>query len=85
MTGNRTAGSAGGRAEKDLPHRHLAVRPTHPSWLTAPPPPGPRLRAATRQPRSHGAMGHGHPHDPATGPQELPARRLIPDGADPAP
>ena len=28
---NRTAGSAGGRTEKDLHHRHLAVRPTHPS------------------------------------------------------
>ena len=27
----RTAGSAGGRTEKDLHHRHLAVRPTHPS------------------------------------------------------
>ena len=25
----RTAGSAGGRTEKDLHHRHLAVRPTH--------------------------------------------------------
>ena len=27
----RTAGSAGSRTEKDLHHRHLAVRPTHPS------------------------------------------------------
>jgi hypothetical protein len=25
----RTAGSAGGRTEKDLHHRNLAVRPTH--------------------------------------------------------
>jgi hypothetical protein len=29
----RTAGSAGGRTEKDLHHRHLAVRPTHPPKL----------------------------------------------------
>ena len=53
-----------------LPRRWVVERSF--GWLEPPPAPGPRLRAASRAPRSHAALGHHHDHDPAVGP---PAQR----------
>jgi transposase len=47
------------------------------------PPPGPRLRTTPRTSRSHGALGHRHDHDSATGPQELRHAASSPMGQTP--
>jgi len=58
---------------------------THLRLADALPPPGPRLRTTPRTPRSHGALGHRHDHDPAAGPQELRCAASSPMGPAPHP